>query len=264
MSTPKIVHFEPHGPAGRGLERLEDIPADQLIAGTPVQRGHGYLEVKELGLSAGVWDCTPMTTKPGPYPVHEFMLVLEGEVTIVEPGGVEAGGRETTIRAGESFILPKGLHCSWKQTGYMRKFYVIFDDPSGAAAPEPSALAVIRPDPRAALAPMEVDPAPIVGSLPKQHARSWFTDPTDQWTVGVWDATPYERKVAPFPRYELMHLLEGSVTLTDGQGGGQTFRAGDTFLVPMGAPCGWKSTEYVRKIYCIFQPKIAAAAARSA
>lgn len=254
MSTQGIVRFQPNGPAGLG--RLEDMPSEMLVTPTPVQRGHSYLEVAELGLSAGVWDCTPVTTKPGPYPVHEFMLVLEGAVTIVE-----TGGRETTVRAGESFILPKGLECAWKQTEYMRKFYVIFDDPSGAAPADPSALSVISVDPRAAMEPMAVDPAPIVGPVPKQHVRSWFADPTGQWTVGTWDAEPFERKVLPFPRYELMHLLEGSVTLVDGRGHGQTFRAGDTFLVPMGEPCAWKSTEYVRKIYCIFKPSEAAAAA---
>lgn len=259
MTASEIVRFEPHGPAGSGLVRWEDIPADQLAAGAPVQRGHGYLDAAEIGLSAGVWDCTAMTTKMAPYPVHEFMLVLEGEVTIVE-----AGGRRTTIRAGQSFVLPKGLVCSWEQPGYMRKFYVIFDDPSGAAPADPAALSVIVPDPAAALAPVAVDPAPIVGDVPVQHACSLYTDPTGQWTVGIWDATPYRRKVVPSGRYELMHLLAGSVTLDDGQGRAQTFRAGDTFLVPLGAVNGWTSTEYVRKIYCIFQPKAAAAAAQRA
>ena len=200
-----------------------------------------------------------MTTKMAPYPVNEFMLVLEGAVTIVE-----ANGRATTVEAGRSFILPKGLPCVWQQTGYLRKFYVIFDDPSGLVPANPGALSVILPDVAAPLAPLAVDPAPIVGQLPVQHSRSWFTDLTGQWTVGVWDATPYERKVSPSGRYELMHLLEGSVTLTDGQGGSQSFKAGDSFLVPLGAPNGWRSTEYVRKIYCIFQPKTAAAAAKRA
>lgn len=259
MTVPQITRFEPRGPAGTGMPRLEDIPAELLIAGEPVQHGHGYLEVPEIGLSAGVWDCTAMTTRTGSYPVNEFMLVLEGGVTIAEPNG-----RETTISAGQSFILPKGLECSWKQAGYMRKFYVIFDDASGMAAADPASLSVILPDPRARLAPIEVDPAPIVGPLPTQHLRSWHTDPTGQWSVGTWDATPYTRKVAPSNRYELMHLLEGSVTLEDGQGNAQTFRAGDTFLVPFGAPNGWRSTEYVRKFYCSFTPKIAVGAAASA
>ncbi len=35
---------------------------------------------------------------------------------------------------------------------------------------------------------------------------------------------------------------------------GIRFNAGDTAYVPMGAPCGWKSTETVRKFYAIFEP----------
>jgi hypothetical protein len=27
----------------------------------------------------------------------------------------------------------------------------------------------------------------------------------------------------------------------------------------MGTPCDWRTTDYIRKIYCIFQPKGAAA-----
>jgi uncharacterized cupin superfamily protein len=51
-----------------------------------------------------------------------------------------------------------------------------------------------------------------------------------------------------------MCILEGSVTLTDGDGVEHRFNAGDTAYVPMGARCGWKSTEPVRKFYAIFEP----------
>ena len=72
--------------------------------------------------------------------------------------------------------------------------------------------------------------------------------------MGLWDTTGYHRKLIDFPRHELMHLLEGSVTFTDDKGGSQTFKAGDTFFVPLGTPNSWKSEGYLRKIYCIFQP----------
>ena len=74
--------------------------------------------------------------------------------------------------------------------------------------------------------------------------------------VGLWESTPFERAVAPFPRNELMCILEGSVTLTDGDGVEHRFNAGDAAYVPMGAPCGWKSTEPVRKFYVIFEPTV--------
>jgi uncharacterized cupin superfamily protein len=42
------------------------------------------------------------------------------------------------------------------------------------------------------------------------------------------------------------------------------FKAGDTFFVPMGTLCDWQSTEDIRKIYCIFQPKAVAAKSKAA
>lgn len=260
MSQPRIQRFEPKGPGGKGLERWGEIPEAELIAGKPVQHGHYYLNEPAIGLTAGVWDCTAMTSKLAPYPVNEFMILLEGEVTILDEEGAA-----TTIKAGESFILPKGMPCAWKQTGYVRKFFVIFDDSSGLAPENPAALKVLRPDPRTTLE-RSPSPAPevLLSEVPVQHAREYFEDVSGQWTVGIWDSTPYHRKTINFPRHELMHILEGEVTITEEGFAPQTFKAGDSFLVPMGTRSDWKTTRYVRKIYCIMQPRQAAAASAAA
>jgi len=255
MTEPRIMRMEPNGPAGVGMTEWDTIPPEALTAGTPVQRGFVYHDDAKNGLTAGVWDCTPMTAKPGPYEVNEFMVVLEGAVTIVD----QHGGEET-IRAGEAFVIPKGMPSTWRQPEYIRKFYVIFDDASGLAPEDPSALRVIRPRPDDGLAEIEVDTSiGFVGDAPTQHAQCYFTDMTGQMTVGQWQSTPFERAPGPFPRHELMHLLEGSVTLTDGDGVEHHFSAGDTLFVPRGAVCGWKSSETVRKFYCIFIEKQAQA-----
>ncbi len=261
MTAPRIQKLEPFGPGGSatatGLAVWPEIPPAGLAAGKPVHRGHYYLEDKARGLTAGVWDCTAMTEKFGPYPVNEYMIVLEGEVTIIEKD------RRTTIKAGENFIIPKGLPCQWHQDGYMRKFFVIFDDPSGMVPADPAALSVLRPDPRADLAP-SAGPAPelLLSGTPQQRDKRYYADLTGQWTVGVWSSTPYHRKTIPFPRHELMHILEGEVTITEDGQPPRTFKAGDTFVVPMGTPCDWKSTVDIRKFYCIFQPKAEAAGAK--
>jgi uncharacterized cupin superfamily protein len=143
-----IIRFDREGP-GKGLARWEDIPRDSLVAGKPVQREHFYFQDKALGLSTGVWSCTAMTMKPAPYPCNEFMILLEGTVTVID-----GKGRETLTRAGQSFVIPKGMVCAWKQKGYVRKFFVIFED-EGAPTPdraEAEALRVLQPDPKATLA----------------------------------------------------------------------------------------------------------------
>ena len=80
MSDPRIIRFEPHGPADTGLVEWEMIDPSDLEAGNPVQRGHIYHQDEALGYLAGVWDCTAMTEKFAPYAVNEFMIVLEGSV----------------------------------------------------------------------------------------------------------------------------------------------------------------------------------------
>lgn len=256
MSDLEIIRFEPDGPADTGLETWEAIDPASLVAGTPVQRGHIYHELPELGYCAGVWDCTAMTSVVAPYEVNEFMLLLEGSVTITLEGG-----EEVTIRAGESFVIPQGLRCSWKQTGRVRKYFVIFEDKSGVARKDPAELGVIRPQaagPAEGMTKIEVpNPEIFVSSLPTQYDCSYFEDATGQMFVGLWESTPFEREVAPFPRNELMCILEGAVSLTDADGVEHRFAAGDAAYVPMGTRCSWKSTETVRKFYAIFEPNAA-------
>jgi uncharacterized cupin superfamily protein len=46
--------------------------------------------------------------------------LLEGEITITE-----ADETVNVFTAGDVFMVPKGTVCSWKTTGYVKKFYCI-------------------------------------------------------------------------------------------------------------------------------------------
>jgi uncharacterized cupin superfamily protein len=244
MSKPAIISFD----ANTKMEQWPDFPESEIASGSRAQRGHAWFEDKAHGLSAGIWEAEANISHWMNYPVTEFMLVLEGEVVIFEET------REIRIGSGESFIIPKGLRCRWTQTGRVKKFFVILDD--SAAAENPVPLRVIKLNPKVKLQPSTPPPADILHSpVPTQNTHEYFADATGQFTVGLWDTTGYHRKLIDFPRYELMHLVEGSVTFTDGKGGSQTFKGGDTFFVPLGTPNSWKSEGYLRKIYCIFQPR---------
>lgn len=238
------VRFDPAVP----LQTWEEIPAHALVSGRPVQRGHLYIDDNARGLQAGVWDCTAMTAKMSPYPVDEFMLVLEGAIEILLPDG-----RVSRIEAGQSFVLPKGLVCQWRQPGYVKKIFVILETPDQPTDRLCTGLAVARPDPALPLSP---SPAPSPDSLlsgtPVQHGRQFFEDAGSHLTVGVWDTTAYHRKTVPFPRHELMCLLEGSVTIT-GPTGTQTFKAGECFFVPYGAVTDFRTDGYLKKIYAILK-----------
>lgn len=240
------VRFDPNV----ALETWEEIPASGLVSGTPVQRGRLYIDDKARGLTAGIWACSAMTTKFRPHDCDEFMLVLEGRIEIVTPDG-----RVTRIDAGESFILPKGLVCQWRQPGDVKKIFVILETPDDAATRDQAGLAVIKPDPAVALSPSPgPKPEMLNSGSPVQRGHEVFENRDGNFTVGVWDTTAYHRKAVPFPRHELMCLLEGSVSITGPGGRTQTFKAGDSFFVPHGAVTDFRTDGYVRKIYAILQP----------
>jgi uncharacterized cupin superfamily protein len=92
--------------------------------------------------------------------------------------------------------------------------------------------------------------------VPKQRSHTCYTDPSGQFTVGIWDTSYYHRKIVPFPRYELMYFLDGVVSMTGDDGGTETFTAGDSVFVPLGAKADFKvDGDYLRKVYVIFMPR---------
>ncbi|MEZ5831158.1 MAG: cupin domain-containing protein [Dongiaceae bacterium] len=249
MISPRVLRMFPH-PNGDGLEDWGDIPPTELVSGSPRQRGRYYFNAPDIGLSAGVWDCTAFEGAMAPYSVDEFMMLLEGAVTVTE-----ADGRTTRVEAGECFVIPRGLNCAWKQDGHVRKIFVSYQDPAMPMPDKPAATHVIKLNLQAELSPCAgPDPALLNGPEPRCTEHVFYSDASGCLTVGLWSATPYDRKATPFGRYEMMHFLEGQVDLHDGGTSGQVLRAGETIFVPKGTPLGWRNTQYVKKIFVILQP----------
>lgn len=242
MPKPSVIPFRRSIP----LDDWPPYPDSEIASGARGCRGKFLFADETSGLMAGVWEAEANIGRWVDYPWHEVVIVLDGEVVMAEPD------RETVIGPGEAFVIAKGTRCAWHQAGYVRKFFMAFA--SGPAANDRGG--VFKFDPQATLDP-STPPAPemLHSPVPVQHARSYYTDPSGQFSAGLWDTTGYHRKLIDFPRHELMHLIEGSVTFTDAEGRSQTFNAGDTFFVPCGTPNSWKSEGYLRKIYCILQPK---------
>ncbi|MEM7293696.1 MAG: cupin domain-containing protein, partial [Pseudomonadota bacterium] len=162
---------------------------------------------------------------------------------------------QETFSAGEAFILPKGTPCTWKQTEYCRKYYVIFDDPVGENLIDSDDLKPIRVDLSAELPDAgSQDPSLLLSDVPEMGLLALFQDVSKQFVVGMWDCSPMQRKPATIARSELMHILEGSGTITNADGVVFSFKAGDTFMVPIGMGYQWHNTEYVKKIFCSFTP----------
>ncbi len=237
-----ISKFELNGPAGAGLTSMDLDPAD-FQSDLPEQQIHLYFEDSEQGISAGVWTTTDMQEAFGPYPGDEFMLVLEGRVLMTD-----GEGGEVPVDTGQSFVVRNAVPVSWKQRGFLRKFFVLYLDPS-APAPEIRSAegGVIVPDPNALEAEMRPEAESIGGG--SQRDVVIFKNDAGNMTVGMWDTTAFESAMQPFSVHEFAQILEGDVTITEGDGTVHNCTAGDVVFVPKGTVCSWKSSGYLKKFY---------------
>lgn len=249
----RIIRLESDGPTGIGLAKMDLNPAD-FQSELPEQYLHVYYEDEDLGLSVGVWTTTSMQEAFGPYPGDEFMWLLEGQVAMVD-----GDGNETPVLAGETFCIRNAIPTSWKQVGFLRKFYMTYADPNASIPQIDSADGGVRVLRAAELETdmqkMETtEPLVIVGDQPLQHDNILFTNDAGNMYVGMWDSTALDSEMRPFPWHEIVQLLEGEVTITEEHGNIHQFKAGDVFFIPMGMVCKWQNNGYVKKFYSIVDP----------
>lgn len=122
MAKLSVIRLDRDGPEQTGLTFWGHLEKENVIDGDPTEIGHNYFTDSTAQLTAGVWECTPCTSRIDSYPVDEFCFILSGTVVVTDDSG-----HAETFKPGDSFVIPKGLKCTWHMPETTRKYYVIFD-----------------------------------------------------------------------------------------------------------------------------------------
>ena len=210
---------------------------DPCVCGTtgePIQHTHEYYSNDELGLYVGVWDTDDMIEAAEPYGMDEFMLVLEGQAIIKD----NCSNKQTTINAGETFVLPKGYDCQWIQQGYLRKFFFISCNPTEPIPVTPTYNRVVLPEVDRKSLTNDSQLNAATSSNPFRSSKSValrefinYQSVSGKFQVSSWESTTFESELQPFPRHQLSIVREGSINIVDKQQLHHTFVAGDAFLL---------------------------------
>ena len=174
------------------------------------------------------------------YPHTEMLVVHAGKV------GLQDEQQTLELGVGDSVVIGRGTALRVQaQAGSLWAFCALSQGDERKPGLTPL-------DPRAALNPSQGPDAQIlISPAPQCRSHNAFVDSASNLLVGVWDSTPYTRRSRPHKVHELMHLIEGSVTLHSPEGESLQVNAGDSVFVPLGAACAWESTVYVRKFYAV-------------
>lgn len=216
------------------------LPDDPLAAGRDLHLHDGRLGYVMGSAVSHSADC-----RLEDYPWVEVSIIEAGELHLEWTGGA------LHLKAGDAFVLPRGLQCRWQHQGELRRLFMAFPG-RASEGPMPSAPLLLDPE-----APREPSPPPAASVLlspePSATGCDLFESGGGALRVGMWECTAYTRKAVSNHHCELMLLYAGAVTLAVAGETPCRVRAGEAVLVPAETPMAWDSRETVRKLYCILR-----------
>ncbi|WP_340264557.1 cupin domain-containing protein [Sphingobium mellinum] len=225
----------------RAFAAVATIPDD--AQGDPFLASRVALDLPEGSVSINLIVLPQGRGRVDALPEDEFLILLDGALAL------KSADRTRQFAPDQSFVITKGTGFSWSSREGARIIAMRRKGSPGGS----SAVIPIDQD-----APLEPSAAPLaellVGPTPDCRNFTDYRSADGEFVCGTWDSTPYHRLSMPYRHYELMQLLEGSVTFVDGDGREGTFRKGDIFLVEQGAHCSWDSRVHVKKVYAIHRP----------
>jgi len=115
MAAVHPVSVKPRG----GKAEKGAVDAAKLVAGKPKTTTRNDFSNKKGRFHCGVW-----TSSKGKWNVKygedEFIVLLAGKVRLTAKDGTE-----TTYKAGDAFVIPKGFKGTWETLVPIRKYYAI-------------------------------------------------------------------------------------------------------------------------------------------
>lgn len=177
-------------------------------------------------------------------PADEFIIVNEGNLTLTQQDST------LTLGPNQSAVIKQGAAFTWTAQGPVSLIFTRYNK----SQPGDGAIVPIKENPE--MGPSG-GPAAELLTTPAPVCRNYtdYKSEDDEFMCGTWDSTPYARRPMFYRHFELMYLLEGSVSFVDETGRSATFSKGDIFLVEQGANCSWDSRVQVAKVYVIHRPK---------
>ncbi|MCG8634937.1 MAG: cupin domain-containing protein [Desulfobacterales bacterium] len=83
---------------------------------------------------------------------------------------------------------------------------------------------------------------------PFENCWEYFNHPSGNFRSGIWDCSAgawYHEH----PQTEFCYIVEGAVKIQEKDGPLHEYKAGDSFVVPMGTPVTWIVDDYCKKLF---------------
>ena len=244
MSENRIIKLNAN-PEGFG-QTTDDLDPDMFEQVPRAQHDHGFYADDSLGLYVGVWDTTDMVEKAGPYANDEFMFLIEGEAGIKNCRTEEL----EKVSAPDSFLIPRGYDCQWQQRGYLKKYYLMSENPSEPAPERPGLEGILVPGPNDPMQPLDNEGLfPMNGNAQRQRQHVSYQNHSGKFSCGSWQCSAFRSETGPMPCHLFACVQNGELTLTEESGERTVFSEGEVMFVPQDVVCNIEAGEETRLVF---------------
>lgn len=118
QAAPEVLPLNASKLRAMKLESTPPFPAEMILKG---KSEHWQRVVHQGEVVVAIYEAKPaLIDISDPFPYDEFVLVLEGQVTLTH-----IDGEKQTYKAGDTFLVPKGFLGTWDMPHNYRELIVI-------------------------------------------------------------------------------------------------------------------------------------------
>lgn len=231
-----------------GQPQLDDDPL--------IERAFYYSKNEEHGVYSGAALLRDFSQQIDAFDADLWLIVTTGKLTLRF-----SNGDEINVTAEESLVIPRGAQFALRSEAGTRVWFTAYqpeaiadghiDAPPLSLAGGHATAQPFKVDADVELDPIDGPAADLITSAerPTVHRRVVYLSADGKFSVGIWQATAYTRRLAAFGDYELMYPIQGEIELSNALGESFVYGPGQGVVVNRGVSNAWHSTGLVKKIY---------------
>lgn len=216
-----------------------------------VRRAFYYSKNEQHGIYSGEAELHPFAQRVVAFASDLLLIVTAGRITL------DTGKGETLVAEPQaSVVIPRGASVTWDNAPGTRVWFVAYQPEQTAAATsvgEPLPFLVDADTPLESITGPSADLITSEG-YPDVQRKVVYLSADGKFSVGIWQATAYTRRLAAFGDYELMYPVVGEIHVTNALGESHTYGPHDGVIINRGVGNAWHSSGLVKKIYSKVSP----------
>ena len=228
----------------------------QLDEDLLIERAFYYSKNEQHGVYSGFANLRDFSQQIDAFDADLWLIVIGGRLTLRL-----SNGDEITANAEDSLVIPRGAQFALRSEAGTRVWFSAYqpeaiadghsDAPPFSLDAGPATAQPFKVDADVELGLIDGPAADLISSAerPTVHRRVLYLSADGKFSVGIWQATPYTRRLAAFGDYELMYPVQGEIELSNALGESFVYGPGQGVAVNRGVSNAWHSTGLVKKIY---------------